>query len=116
MPLIVLKTNADMSPEKKNKVAGAISKIVAGATGKPEAYMMAVVEQADAASFAGKSAKVVFADVRAIGGLTQKVNTSISKALCELCKADLDVPQEAVYITFTEVAASNWGWNGKTFG
>jgi len=28
----------------------------------------------------------------------------------------LDIPGNRIYLNFTEVQASHWGWNGATFG
>ena len=116
MPLIMLKTTVEVPQAKKAMIVSAISKIVAQATGKPESYMMAILEKADTASMAGRIGPVALADVRAIGGLNKAVANAITKALCSLLKAELDVPQESVYVNFTEIDAAKWGWKGETFG
>ena len=116
MPLIMLKTTADVPQSKKAKIVSAMSKIVAEATAKPESYMMAILEKADTSSMAGKIGPVAHADVRAIGPIGKNAANAITKSLCTLLNAELDVPPESVYVNFTEFEAAKWGWKGETFG
>ena len=34
----------------------------------------------------------------------------------ELIKASLGISKDRIYIGFDDVNASDWGWNGRTFG
>ena len=115
MPLLKLETSVKVPAEKKDKLILSLSGILAQVTGKPESYVMITLSEA-AVSMAGKIIPAAFADVRGIGGLTQKVNAGISKELAALLKAELNIAPENIYITFTDVAATNWGWKGGTFG
>jgi phenylpyruvate tautomerase PptA (4-oxalocrotonate tautomerase family) len=65
---------------------------------------------------AGNPGAAAFVDVRSIGGLTNNVNRKLSQQVCKLLNDSLGVPENRVYLNFTEVEASNWGWNGSTFG
>jgi phenylpyruvate tautomerase PptA (4-oxalocrotonate tautomerase family) len=115
MPLIQIKTNV-MLPEKQREARLApLSRLLADNTGKPEAYCMVAYEHA-AMLFAGDTGAAAFVDVRGIGGLTREVNAKLAAALAAELKKALGVTPERLYITFTEIAASNWGWNGKLFG
>lgn len=115
MPLMKLLVCTPVPAEKKEKLLLASSKIIARLTGKPEGYVMVTIEHG-VGSMAGKTAPAVFADVRAIGGLSGKVNAQISEEICDLLRQELDIKPENVYLNFTEVAAQNWGWKGGTFG
>ena len=115
MPLVKLEVSTSVPEAAKNKVLGAVSAIVIKATGKPPAYMMVTLEEGRIV-MGGRNEPAAFADVRGIGGFTPAVNKQISKEVCELLKKELGIKPENVYLTFTEVAASNWGWNGGTFG
>jgi phenylpyruvate tautomerase len=115
MPLMKMETSVKVPGEKKEKLILSLSRIVAEVTGKPEAYTMVTFAETTA-SMGGKIVPVAYADVRGIGGLNQKVNAGISKQVADLLKAELNIAAENVYITFTEVAATNWGWKGGTFG
>ena len=115
MPLIKLLVSTSVPEATKNKVLTAMSGIVVKATGKPPAYMMATLEEGKIV-MGGKNDPSAFADVRGIGGFTPAVNKQISREVCELLKKELGIDPENVYLTFADVAASNWGWKGGTFG
>jgi phenylpyruvate tautomerase PptA (4-oxalocrotonate tautomerase family) len=115
MPLIKVQTSAQVAEERRLGVLAACSKALAEVTGKPEKYCMAVLESADIL-MAGKPARAAFVDIRGIGGLTPPVNKALSKALCEVLKKELQIEPANVYMTCTDVPATNWGWNGGTFG
>jgi phenylpyruvate tautomerase PptA (4-oxalocrotonate tautomerase family) len=115
MPLMQIKTNV-MLPEKQREARLApLSRLLAELTRKPEAYCMVAYEHA-AMLFAGNPGPAAFVDIRAIGGLTREVNAQLSAALATEIKKALGVPPDRLYFTFTEVAASHWGWNGELFG
>ena len=115
MPLIQIKTNV-MLPEKQREARLApVSKLLAEITRKPESYCMVAYDHA-AMLFAGDPGPAAFVDVRGIGGLNREVNTKLSAALAVELKKSLGVPPDRLYITFTEVAADHWGWNGELFG
>ncbi len=63
----------------------------------------------------GKPGDAAFVDVRSIGGLSGDVNRELSQKVCGLLSESLGVPQNRIYLNFTDVEASNWGWNGKIF-
>ena len=88
---------------------------MAETTGKPEKYVMVVLETADIL-MAGAGGAAAFLDVRGIGGLNKAVNGKLTKALCDLLRQELGIEPARVYATFTDVAAQNWGCNGATFG
>jgi phenylpyruvate tautomerase len=91
-----------------------LSKTVAETIGKPEQYVMVTLSQA-AMLMSGNQGKAAFVDVRSIGGLSGDVNRRLSQKLCKLLNDALGVPENRVYLNFTDVEASNWGWNGSTF-
>jgi phenylpyruvate tautomerase len=115
MPLIRMETSIKIPEEKKSDLIGALSKITAEATGKPEAYVMAIVSEA-AMSMAGKAGPAAFLDVRSIGSINKKVNTKICQEVVALLDKSFGIPGERVYISFTDVKGVNWGCNGNIFG
>ncbi|MGO8925613.1 MAG: phenylpyruvate tautomerase MIF-related protein [Limisphaerales bacterium] len=115
MPLLKLEITASLSDDKRKALLAALSRIVAEAIGKPEDYVMVTVSQA-AMLMSGKPGEAAFVDLRSIGGLSHDVNRQLSQKLCRLLHESLRVPESRIYLNFTEVAASNWGWKGATFG
>ena len=115
MPLIKITSSVELPADKRDALLVAVSKAASAVTGKPERYMMVTLESG-AFLFDAKTGPGAYVDVRAIGGLTPEVNGKLSAQLCTLLKQTLGVPGERIYLTFTEVAGTNWGHNGKTFG
>jgi phenylpyruvate tautomerase PptA (4-oxalocrotonate tautomerase family) len=115
MPLIKVETSAVVPENRRTPVLAACSKVLAETTGKPEQYCMAVLESG-AILMAGKPATAAYIDIRGIGGLTPAVNKALAKALCALLQKELGIAPGDIYITFTDVPATNWGYNGGTFG
>lgn len=114
MPLIKLQLSPAPDRGRAGPLLQAASRMLAAETGKPEQYVMATLEQADAL-FAGTAGPAAYADVRGIGGLNSKVNSGVTRALCSLLKEHAGIPPDRVYVTFTDVPAGNWGWNNRTF-
>jgi phenylpyruvate tautomerase PptA (4-oxalocrotonate tautomerase family) len=115
MPLLKLETAVVLPEEKRKALLAALSKTVAETIGKPEQYVMVTVSQA-AMLMAGNPGDAAFVDIRSIGGLTSDVNRKLSQKVCKLLNDSLGIPENRVYLNFTDVEASNWGWNGSTFG
>jgi phenylpyruvate tautomerase PptA (4-oxalocrotonate tautomerase family) len=115
MPLLKLETTVALSDEKMKALLAALSKIVAGAIGKPEQYVMVVISPA-AILMSGKPGDAAFVDIRSIGGLNDDVNQQLSQKIGSLLNESFGVPPDRVYLNFTDVPAANWGWNGDTFG
>jgi phenylpyruvate tautomerase PptA (4-oxalocrotonate tautomerase family) len=114
MPLLKLETSVALPEDKRDTLLAALSKAVAGVTGKPEQYVMVTASQA-AFLMSGKPGAAAFVDIRGIGGLTGSVNRKLSSEVCKLLGEVLGIPAQRVYLNFTELEAGNWGWNGNTF-
>jgi phenylpyruvate tautomerase len=115
MPLLKLETTVPLPEEKDKPLLAALSKALAGATGKPEQYVMVSVSHS-AMLMSGKAGEAAFVDVRGIGGLNGETNRNLSQQICRLLKDSLGIASDRVYLNFTDVEAGNWGWNGSTFG
>lgn len=115
MPLIRLETSAELNEEKKGELLPVLSKIISEEIGKPETYVMVSLLQCDM-MMSGEEYPAAFADIRSIGGLTHDVNRAISDRLCTVLRDKLDISPDRVYLNFTDIAHSHWGWNNNTFG
>lgn len=115
MPLLKLETTILPSEDKRKTLLASLSKAVAGAIEKPEQYVMVTISQA-AIFMSGKPGDAAFVDLRSIGGLSGDVNKKLSQQVCKLLTDSLGIPPDRVYLNFAEIEASNWGWNGNTFG
>jgi phenylpyruvate tautomerase PptA (4-oxalocrotonate tautomerase family) len=115
MPLLKFETTVVLSEDKQQALLASLSKTVAEAIGKPEQYVMVASSQA-AMQMSGSPGDAAFVDVRSIGGLTGVVNRKLSQKVCQLLHDSLGIPPDRIYLNFTDVQASHWGWNGNTFG
>lgn len=115
MPLLKLETSVALSEEKRKALLASLSDTVAAVTGKPERYVMVTTSQA-AIVMAGEAGDAAFVDIRGIGGLSGDVNRNLSKQVCKVLAESLGISPDRVYLNFTDVDASRWGWNGSTFG
>ncbi len=115
MPLLNLETTVVLSEDNRKALLASLSKAVAETIGKPEQYVMVSVSQA-AMLMSGNPGEAAFLDIRSIGGLSDDVNRRLSQKICKLLNDSLGIAQNRIYLNFTDVQATNWGWNGITFG
>lgn len=111
MPLIKIESSQEISPE----VQAGLSKITAERIGKPETYVMVSAEKADL-MMAGSEGAAAFIEVKSIGGLSHDVCEKLSAEICGLLNEKLTIPADRIYLNFTDVPASQWGFNGSLFG
>ena len=112
MPFIQINTSSK-SVVDNDLLLKEISKMVAGLTGKPENYVMTMIQSDSQMTFAGSDEPCCFIKLKSIGSL----NTSaMSKSLCELIASKTNINKNRIYLEFIDVKASNWGFNSLTFG
>jgi phenylpyruvate tautomerase len=117
MPLIELDTSCDLGDAaKKQALVAGLSRLAAEGTGKPEQYVMACVRDKVAMLMSGGAGPCALATIKAIGGLSKAVNQGLAGKITQMLQKELAIPGDRVYITFHEMAGTNWAWNGKTFG
>jgi len=112
MPLITVKTNiADV--QAPDILLKGLSAALATATGKPESYVMTLLDSGVPMTFAGSEEPCAYVEIKSIGALTPP---AMSDQFCDLINSSLGIPKNRIYICFDDVKASDWGWNGRTFG
>tara|TARA_B100001996_G_scaffold303928_1_gene244766 strand:+ start:344 stop:682 length:339 start_codon:yes stop_codon:yes gene_type:complete len=112
MPFIQINTSTK-SVVDNGLLQKEISKMVADLTGKPESYVMTMIQSNSQMTFAGSDEPCCFIKLKSIGSLTP---SSMSKSLCELIESKTNIQANRIYIEFSDVKASNWGFNGSIFG
>ncbi len=115
MPLLKLEATANLSDQSRTDLLMKLSRIVAETIGKPEQYVMVTVNRSDIL-MSGQPGPSAFVDLRSIGGLSGDMNRKLTERICDALEESLAIPPDRVYLTFSDVEASNWGWNGTTFG
>ena len=112
MPYLKLQSNIEI--EDESKLIQEISQLIAGELGKPESYVMVVLEPELSLSFGGNMEPAAWVELKSIG-LSGNDNNELSSVICGFLKEELGIAQERIYINFADISSSNWGWNGSTF-
>ena len=113
MPFIQVNTSFKSVVENDDLLQKDISTMIAELTGKPENYVMTMIQRDIKMTFAGSDEPCCFIKVKSIGSLSP---SSMSKSLCELIASKTNINTNRIYIEFIDVKASNWGFNSTAFG
>tara|TARA_B100000700_G_scaffold288363_1_gene344783 strand:+ start:182 stop:520 length:339 start_codon:yes stop_codon:yes gene_type:complete len=112
MPLVQI-TTSSKSVIEDSSLQKEVSKTIADLTGKPENYVMTIIQTETDMTFAGSEDPCCFIKVKSIGSLHP---SSMSKSLCKLIESKTNIKASRIYIEFIDIKASNWGFNNSTFG
>ena len=112
MPFIQVNTSSQ-SLVDNDLLQKEISRMVADLTGKPETYVMTMIQSNSQMTFAGSNEPCCFIKLKSIGSLKPSL---MSKSLCELIESKTNIKANRIYIEFIDIQASNWGFNSTTFG
>ena len=112
MPFIQINTSSQ-SLVDNDLLQKEISRMVADLTGKPETYVMTMIQSNSQMTFAGSDEPCCFIKLKSIGSLNP---SSMSKSLCDLIASKTNIETDRIYVEFIDVKASNWGFNSSTFG
>lgn len=114
MPLLSIETNIELASELIPNLLQASSATIAERLGKSERYVMVRFDHNPNMSFAGDESGLAYLQLKSIG-LADSQTPGLSAALCELVSDHLGVTPDRVYIEFSDVPRTMWGWNGDTF-
>ena len=112
MPFIQINTSSKSIFETE-LLQKEVSKMIADLTGKPEDYVMTMIQSDNKMTFAGSDEPCCFIKLKSIGSLNP---SSMSKSLCDLIGSKTNIKPNRIYIEFIDVKPSNWGFNSSTFG
>ena len=112
MPLINVRMSIPR-PKNADALLRDLSATLADQTGKPEAYVMTMLESDVPMTFAGSNDPCAFIEIRSIGALKPP---SMTSAFSTLVHDKTGIALNRIYVAFDNVNASDWGWNGSTFG
>lgn len=115
MPTFNLQTNVPGDRVSASQIVADLSKAVAAATGKPEAYVMVSLTTDKQMMFGGTEEPCAYGELISIGAIGGEKNKKISAALAEVVQRQLGIPPSRFYIKFYDVARTDFGWNGSTF-
>ena len=110
MPYINVSTSAKI--EDKKKLLEEISTLVSSLTNKSKRFVMAKLNDNSEMYFEDES-PCCFLEIKSIGSLTP---SEIAMPISNFVYEKMGIPIDKIYISFDNVTASMWAWNGRTFG
>ena len=110
MPYINLSTSVKV--DDKKKLLEEISTLVASLTSKSKRFVMAKLDDNSEMYFADQS-PCCYLEIKSIGSVNP---SEITKQISDFVYEKIGIPIDKIYISFEDVPASMWAWNGRTFG
>ena len=110
MPYINVSTSGKI--EDKKKFLEEISILVSCLTKKSKRFVMAKLDNNFEMYFEDES-PCCFLEIKSIGSLDP---SEMAKQVSNFVNEKIGIPIDRIYISFQDVPASMWAWNGKTFG
>ena len=110
MPFINVSTSAKI--EDKEKLLEEISILVSSLTNKSKRFVMVKINDNCQMYFDDESPSC-FLEIKSIGSLNP---SEMAKPISNFVYEKIGIPIDKIYISFEDVPASSWGWNGRTFG
>ena len=110
MPYINVSTSAKI--DDKKKLLEEISILVSSLTNKSKRFVMAKLDDNSEMYFEDES-PCCFLEIKSIGSLNP---SEMAKPISNFIYEKIGIPIDKIYISFDDVPASGWAWNGRTFG
>ena len=110
MPYINVSTSAKVKDKKK--LLEEISKLISSLTNKSKRFVMAKLDDNLEMYFEDES-PCCFLELKSIGSLNP---SEMAKPISNFIHEKMSIPINKIYISFEDVPASMWAWNGRTFG
>ena len=110
MPYINVSTSAKIKDKKK--LLEEISILVSSLTNKSKKFVMAKLDDNSQMYFEDER-PCCFLEIKSIGSLNP---SEMAKPISNFVYENMGIPLDKIYISFEDVPASFWSWNGRTFG
>ena len=109
MPYINVSTSVKVN--EKGKLLEEISILISSLTNKSRSFVMAKIDDNCQMYFDGETPSC-FLEIRSIGSLNP---SEMAKPISNFVYEKMGIPIDKIYISFVDVPASMWVWNGRTF-
>ena len=110
MPYINLSTSAKV--DDKKRLLEEISILISSLTNKSKRFVMAKLDD-NCYMFFDDETPSCFLEIKSIGSLNP---SEMAKPISDFVNKKMGIPIDRIYISFEDVHASLWAWNGRTFG
>ena len=109
MPYINVSTSAKV--DDKDKLLEEISILISSLTNKSKRFVMAKLDD-NCQMYFDNEAPSCFLEIKSIGSLKP---SEMAKPISNFVHEKMGIPIDKIYISFEDVPASMWAWNGRTF-
>ena len=110
MPYINISTSAKVND--KGKLLEEISTLISSLTNKSRSFVMAKIND-NCLMYFDDETPSCFLEIKSIGSLNP---SEMAKPISDFIYEKIGIPMDRSYISFEDVPASLWAWNGRTFG
>ena len=119
MPVIKVQTSCAPDQPTSQTLLKTLSRKLSQHLGKPESYVMTILEPNVAMTFAGTTDPVCFVEVKSLGQFSPALTKAMSQDFCTTISDAIGVDPSRTYIEFNNAVGTAeqamWGWNGSTF-
>jgi len=110
MPYINISTS--LKVDDKKELLEEISILISSLTNKSKRFVMAKLDDNSEMYFNDEN-HCCFLEIKSIGSLSP---SDMAKPISDFIFEKMGIPTDKIYISFEDVSASMWAWNGRTFG
>ncbi len=110
MPYINISTSAKL--DDKKKILEEISILISSLTNKSKRFVMVKLDD-NCQMYFDDEAPSCFLEIKSIGSLKP---SEMAKPISDFVYKKMGIPNDKIYISFEDVPAKLWAWNGITFG
>ena len=110
MPYINIATSAEVND--KGKLIEEISILISSLTNKSKRFVMAKLND-NCEMYFDDMKPSCFLEIKSIGSLNP---SEMAKPISDFIYEKMGIPLDKIYISFEDVPATLWSWNGRTFG
>ena len=110
MPYINVSTTIKV--DDKKKLLEEISILISSLTNKSKRFVMAKLDD-NCHLYFDNDTPSCFLEIKSIGSLNP---SEMAKPISDFVNKKMGIPIDRIYISFEDVPASSWAWNGRTFG
>ena len=110
MPYINVSTSAKI--DDKKKFLEEITTLISSLTNKSKRFVMTKIDD-NCKMYFEDDTPSCFLEIKSIGSLNP---SEMAKPISYFVYEKIGIPIDKIYISFEDVPASMWAWNGRTFG
>ena len=110
MPYIKVSTSEKV--DDKKKLLEEFSILISSLTNKSKRFVMAKLDD-NCEMYFDDDTHSCFLEIKSIGSLNP---SKMAKPISDFIYEKIGIPIDKIYISFEDVPASMWAWNGRTFG